>query len=219
MEENTVPDFQYSHAKATPRNHKGRNVAACRCTAAKTAPDTTADATGKPDDASAFSVFRPFTSLPHHEQNRNNPILNTNSSTTGAKTTANTAYFAFTGHATPGLVKSFTRSWGGGSNPKSNATCSEHQASPIAASVIGANHFNASFMPISNFIPSTLPKTAGEFQRPQPERMYGLTKAFASRLLENVWLALSHSSAPGMRCARHPTSMPSIIGMECSMSA
>ena len=46
IEEKTDPDFQYSHAKATPRNHSGTNVAACKCTAANTAPDINAETIG-----------------------------------------------------------------------------------------------------------------------------------------------------------------------------
>ena len=52
-----------------------------------------------------------------------------------------------------------------------------------------------------------------------PERMYGFTYEFASRLPTNTWFALSQFRTPGTRCAMQPTSMPSIIGMECSMSA
>ena len=48
IEEKSVPDFQYNHANATPRNQSGRNVQACRCTAANTAPETRAAETGKP---------------------------------------------------------------------------------------------------------------------------------------------------------------------------
>ena len=46
IEENRVPDFQYSHAKATPRNQSGRNVAAWKWTAANTAPDINAETAG-----------------------------------------------------------------------------------------------------------------------------------------------------------------------------
>ena len=46
IEENTVPDFQYSHANATPRNQSGKKVAAWIWTAANTAPDINAETTG-----------------------------------------------------------------------------------------------------------------------------------------------------------------------------
>ena len=46
IEENTVPDFQYSHAKATPRNQSGKKVAAWIWTAANTAPDISAETIG-----------------------------------------------------------------------------------------------------------------------------------------------------------------------------
>ena len=49
IEEKSVPDFQYSHANATPRNQSGRNVQACRCTAANTAPDNNSGTTGIAD--------------------------------------------------------------------------------------------------------------------------------------------------------------------------
>jgi hypothetical protein len=49
IEENSEPDFQYNHANATPRNQSGRKVAACRCTAANTAPDNNIGTTGIAD--------------------------------------------------------------------------------------------------------------------------------------------------------------------------
>ena len=118
-----------------------------KCTAAKIAPDASAGNSG--NAALPSGPGRPGeTTFPHSQRKSlNSPILKTHSSMIGAAINARAANLALTLHATFGSEKSLTRSCGGGSNPRSNATCSETQASPIAARATGRNHFSASLTP------------------------------------------------------------------------